>query len=179
MRDMGERMYIGERNKVDYRKMNTICEVGDFNDGIKRLEAYAEQWAKEGLIVDSIGAEVVAHDKDEYELVHDYQLCYELIPEPNAIDPSIEGYGFVEGVVGAMGSERTGCDLLFVVRRGGNGDYLRDLVAVRKNEGSNYFDLKAKYPESEYIVWHGCVREFAKGAVILPGGGKVIDFYWS
>lgn len=98
----------------------------------------------------------------------------------NMVKPAIKGYEFVKNVVLADGCERTGCDLLFVVRRNCGDDYLRGLCEVAENKDYEaYKALEAKYPFGKYIIWHGCVRTLPKGSRRLPEGGDIIEFYWS
>ena len=163
------------------RVNNVIRECEDWQDANEFCKAAAEQWAKDGLIVDDIeGNQFVAHDTEDFDLVHNYLICVEYVPQKGAIDPTIKGYEFVKDVVFACGEERTGCDLLFAVRRDCDGDYLRGLCEVAENKGYEaYKALQAKYPFDTHIIWHGCVRTLREGAAIMPSGGDIIEFYWS
>lgn len=160
-----------------------IRECEDWQDANEFCKAAAEQWAKNGLIVDDIeGNQFVAHGTEDFDLVHNYLICVEYVPQKGVIDPTIKGYEFVKDVVFAEGCERTGCDLLFVVNRlkANGGDYLRGLCEVAENTGYEaYKSIEARYPFADYIIWHGCVRTVPEGAAIMPSGGDIIEFYWS
>lgn len=160
---------------------NVIRKCEDWQDANEFCKAAAERWAKDGLIVDVLeDNQFCAHDTKDYALVRNYLISVEYVPQKDAIDPTINGYEFVKDVVFADGCERTGCDLLFAVRRDCDGDYLRGLCEVAENEGYEaYKALKAKYPFETHIIWHGCVRTLREGAVIMPSGGDIIEFCWS
>ena len=179
---MNCKYYIGEREYTnDGLSMKVIRECKDWSEAYSQIDAFAKQWAADGLIVDKYddGNAVASHNPENYDLVHDYQVCAEYIPEKGAINPSIKGFEYVKDVVFAGGSERTACDLLFVVRRNSE-DYLRGLCEVAENTGFEaYKALEAKYPSADYIIWDGCVRNMPKGSVRMPEGGDIIDFYWS
>ena len=95
------------------------------------------------------------------------------------VNKNIIGFELVKNVVKAEGYERCGYDLLFVVRKNSDGDYLSALAEVRENTDENRRAIEQKYGikkyhicNDDYIVWGGCI-------VTLPNGSDKICFYWS
>lgn len=182
---MKMKFFIGERNYSNGEfTTNVIRKCASWDEATKACEEMAEEWAAEGLdarltINDyDMPVGVTAYDPKTYDTVHEYIICYEYVPEKDAIDKTIPGYELVKDVVYAIGEERTGGDLLFVVRDG--SDYLHGLCGVYKNEGNKWSELEARYTlEDGYHVWCGTIIWFPEGSATLPEGGCIISFYWS
>ena len=180
------KFYIGERKYEDGKFFtNVIRDCKDWDDAQRACEEFAKQWQAEGLDADTWDDENDTHvgvraiDPETFETKYDYLVCYEYIPQVGAIDPTIKGYEFVKNVVYCGGSERTGDNMLFVFKRNVASDDLRALCEVAERTRESLADLKARYPEDEYVIHWGCIRTLPKGAMVLPSGGDIIDLYLS
>lgn len=157
---------------------NVVRNCEDWSEAYNLCEAKVKEWSDAGFIVDTYDGEFMAHDPESYDLVHDYLITYEYIPQVGAINPAIKGYEFVKNVVFCGGSERTGDNMLFVFKRNVDNE-LHALCEVAERTRESLADLEARYPEDEYVIHWGCIITLPKGAAVLPSGGDIIDLYLS
>jgi hypothetical protein len=118
------------------------------------------RWEVENLLPEAMEKELYIEDYISFSFLK------------TKVSKHIDGGFYGKNVSDWTAEEYCGQDMLFVVKKDCNEDYLWGIKEIRPNGDGDRDYLKKKYPSEDYLIWSGEIRH-------REGKGDIICFHWS